>query len=74
MSDTHWLDSPKIVEVSHNDTTSALFELYDIRQALSDKVKNKPLSADSDYTIDDALDSVIEFIEALDQKCTEIAP
>ena len=73
MSNTHWLDSPQLVEVSHNDTTSALFDLYDIRQALSDRVKNKPCN-DFDLKIGEALDSVIEFIEQLDKKCTEIAP
>jgi hypothetical protein len=74
MIDTHWLQSPKLVEVSYNDTTAALFELYDIRQALPHSVRNKPIDADSDFTIDEALNSVIEFLEALDQKCTEIAP
>ena len=72
MIDTHFLQSPKLIEVSYNDTTAALFDLYDIKRMLSDKVKNKPLSADNyDYTIGDSIDSLIEFLEDLDKKCTE---
>jgi len=72
MIDTHWLQSPKLIEVSYNDTTAALFDLYDIKRMLSDKVKNKPLSDDNDdYTIGDSIDSLIEFLEDLDKKCTE---
>jgi hypothetical protein len=73
MIDTHWLDNPRLVEVNHNDTTEALFMLYDIRTSLSEKMKDMPLS-DSDDTIGEAIDHVIQFIEQLDQKCTEIAP
>ena len=73
MIDTHWLDNPRSIEVNHNDTTEALFMLYDLRTALSDKVKNQPLD-DSDDTIGEAIDHVIEFIEQLDHKCTEVAP
>jgi hypothetical protein len=73
MIDTHWLESPRLIEVNYNDTTAVLFDLYDIRQALSDRVKNKPCN-DFDLNIGQALDSVIEFIEQLDKKCTEIAP
>ena len=73
MIDTHWLDNPRLVEVNHNDTTDALFMLYDIRTSLSEKMKDMPLS-DSDDTIGEAIDHVIQFIEQLDQKCTEIAP
>ena len=50
MIDTHWLDNPRLVEVNHNDTTEALFMLYDIRTSLSEKMKDMPLS-DSDDTI-----------------------
>jgi len=73
MIDTHFLECHRLVEVNYNDTTAALFQLYDIRQALSDRVKNKPID-DFDLTLGEALDSVIQFIEQLDQKCTEIAP
>lgn len=73
MIDTHWLDNPRTIEVNHNDTTEALFMLYDLRSSLSEKMKDKPLS-DSDDTIGEAIDHVIQFIEQLDQKCTEIAP
>ena len=73
MIDTHFLEFPRLVEVNYNDTTAALFQLYDIRQALSDRMKNKPID-DFDLTLGEALDSVIQFVEQLDQKCTEIAP
>ena len=73
MIETHWLDNPRLVEVNHNDTTEALFMLYDLRTSLSEKMKDKPLN-DSDDTIGEAIDHVIQFIEQLDQKCTEIAP
>ncbi len=46
MIDTHWLQSPKPVEINFNDVTGALFNLYDIKESLSDKVKNKPLEGD----------------------------
>jgi alpha-D-ribose 1-methylphosphonate 5-triphosphate synthase subunit PhnI len=73
MIDTHWLDNPRSIEVNHNDTTEALFMLHDLRTVLSDKVKNQPLD-DSDDTVGEAIDHVIEFIEQLDHKCTEVAP
>ena len=73
MIDTHWLDNSRLVEVNHNDTTEALFMLYDLRTSLSEKMKDMPLS-DSDDTIGETIDHVIQFIEQLDQKCTEIAP
>ena len=38
MIDTHWLQSPKPVEINFNDVTGALFDLYDIRDALSKKI------------------------------------
>jgi hypothetical protein len=71
MIDTHWLENPRMVPVSYNDTTAALFNLYDIKRALSGKVKNKPLDGDSEeYTIGDALDDAIEFLEQLDKAAT----
>ena len=46
MIDTHWLQSPKPVEINFNDVTGALFDLYDIKESLSSRVKNKPLEGD----------------------------
>jgi len=44
----------------------ALFDLYDIRNALSIKDKAMEKSDGSDETIGDALDSAIEFLEQLE--------
>jgi hypothetical protein len=75
MIDTHWLQSPKPVEINFNDVTGALFDLYDIRDALAQKVKEQPLDGDClGFTLGQTLDSVIDFIEKLEVKCTEIAP
>ncbi len=38
MIDTHWLENPVRLEVDHNNLTAALFELYDIKAALSQKL------------------------------------
>lgn len=47
---------------------SALCDLYDIREALSDKVKNQPKDDEgTDITIGDCLDDVISFLESLEQ-------
>ena len=71
MIDTHWLENPRMVPVNYNDTTAALFNLYDIKRELSGKVKNKPLNGDFDeYTIGDALDDAIKFLEQLDKAVT----
>ena len=34
MIDTHWLENPVKLEVDYNNLTSAMFELYDIKEAL----------------------------------------
>jgi hypothetical protein len=74
MIDTHWLQSPKPVEINFNDVTGALFNLYDIKESLSDRVKNKPLEGDClGFTLGQTLDSVIEFLEQLEKKCTEVS-
>jgi hypothetical protein len=43
MIDTHWLQSPKPVEINFNDVTGALFDLYDIKESLSSRVKKQAL-------------------------------
>ena len=45
---------------------NALFDLYDVRAALSRVVKNQEKSDGSDETIGDALDNAIEFLEQLE--------
>ena len=62
MTDTNWNDGIT------NDISSALCDMYDIRNTLSEKIKNKPKDADgTDTTIGDCLDSVIEFLEDLER-------
>ncbi len=62
MTDTNWNDGIA------NDISSALCDMYDIRNTLSEKIKNKPKDADgTDTTIGDCLDSVIEFLEDLER-------
>ncbi len=54
--------------MNKDDISSALFDMYDIRNTLSTSIKNKPKDSDgSDITIGDCLDSVIEFLESLEQ-------
>jgi len=51
-----------------NEISSALFDMYDIRKALSKGIKNKPKdSEDTDTTIGDCIDSVIETLERLEE-------
>ncbi len=49
--------------------TSALYDIYDVRNALSEEVKNQPKDSDgTDITIGDCLDDVITFLEAIDEE------
>jgi hypothetical protein len=51
-----------------NETQSALFDMYDIRRALSEKIKNMPKDNEgTEFTIGECLDSVISFLESLEQ-------
>jgi len=62
MTDTNWNDGIT------NDLSSALCDMYDIRNTLSNKVKNQPKDNDgTETTIGDCLDSVIEFLENLER-------
>jgi len=45
---------------------NALFDLYDVRAALSRAVKNQEKSDGSAETIGDALNNAIEFLEQLE--------
>jgi hypothetical protein len=48
--------------------SSALFDMYDIRNVLSAKIKNKPKDNDGTiFTVGDCIDSVIEFLEDLER-------
>lgn len=51
-----------------NEISSALFDMYDIRKALSKGIKNKPKDSESTETsIGDCIDSVIETLERLEE-------
>ena len=50
-----------------NDISSALLDAYDIREALSAKIKNRPKDNEgSDITIGDCLDDIISTLEQLE--------
>ena len=69
MIDTHWLENPIKLEVDLNELTSVLFDLYDIKAALSQKVLKQKYNADFDEcTIESGLNSVIEFLTSLEKQ------
>jgi len=54
--------------INQNNLSSALCDMYDIREALTDKIKNKPKESDgTDITIGDCIDDVILFLEGLEK-------
>jgi hypothetical protein len=67
MIDTHWLENPVRLEVDYNNLTAAMFELHDIKAALSQKVLKQSYNSDfDDHTIEAGLNSVIEFLQTLE--------
>jgi hypothetical protein len=69
MIDTHWLENPVRLEVDHNNLTAALFELHDIKAALSQKVLKQTYNADfEDQTIESGLNAVIDFLKSLENQ------
>jgi len=53
--------------IDQNALSDAVLNMYDIREALSEKIKNKSLhEPTTDYTIGDCLDDVILFLEQLE--------
>lgn len=54
--------------IDSNALSDAVLNMYDIREALSDRVKNKSLHEhNTDYTIGDCLDDVILFLKQLEE-------
>ena len=48
-----------------NDLVSALLDMYDVRNALSEEALNQPKDNDgTEITVGECLDDVIEFLEA----------
>jgi hypothetical protein len=67
MIDTHWTDEEVSIDVSPNDLTSALCDLQDVRNALSERIKNRPKDSEgTEITIGDCLDDVIYFLQKLE--------
>lgn len=55
--------------LDQNKVSDAVLNMYDIRDALSARIKNKPKDNDgTDYTIGDCIDDVIMFLESLEEK------
>jgi hypothetical protein len=55
--------------LDQNEVSNALLNMYDIRDALSERTKSKPLhdDTDSDYSIGDCIYDVILFLESIDR-------
>jgi len=54
--------------IDSNQLSSALCDMYDIRSALSTRMKNKPKDNEgTEITIGDCLDDVILFLESLEE-------
>jgi hypothetical protein len=55
--------------IDSNALSNAVLNMYDIREALSKRTKNKPLNddTDSDYSIGDCIDDVVLFLEQLEE-------
>ena len=54
--------------MNQNNLSSALCDMYDIREALSQRIKNKPKDNDgTEITIGMCIDDVILFLESLEE-------
>lgn len=55
-----------------NEIASALLDAYDIKNALSARIKNRPKDNEgTEITIGDCLDSIIETLETLEAANTQ---
>ena len=60
------------IMVNQNSLSSALCDMYDIREALSTRIKNRPKDNDgTEITIGMCIDDVILFLEQLDTGADE---
>jgi hypothetical protein len=58
--------------INQNALSSALCDMYDIREALSTHIKNRPKDNEgTGITIGDCIDDVILFLEQLDTGANE---
>lgn len=54
--------------IDQNALSDAVLNMYDIRDALPDRIKNKSLhEPTTDYTIGDCIDDVLLFLEQLEE-------
>jgi hypothetical protein len=55
--------------LDQNQVSNAVLNMYDIRDTLSKRIKNKPLNddTDSDYSVGDCIDDVILFLEGIEK-------
>jgi hypothetical protein len=53
--------------LDQNQVSNAVLNMYDIREFLSDKIKNRSMEPDSDYSVGDCLDDVILFLEGIEK-------
>ena len=55
--------------LDQNQVSNDVLNMYDIRDALTKRTKNKPLNDDtgSDYSVGDCIDDVILFLESLEE-------
>lgn len=52
--------------MNHNNITSALMDMYDLRRAIPKTIKNKPKDNEgTETTVGDCIDAVIEVLENL---------
>lgn len=54
-------------QINGDAVASALFDLYDVRNALPERIKRMPKDSDgTEITIGDCLDDAIAFLESID--------
>ena len=68
MIDTHWMEGSKPIEVNPNDVTSALCDIRDVRAALPERILHSRIDDESDYTVNDAIKTITDFLEDLERQ------
>ena len=68
MIDTHWMEGSKPIEVNPNDVTAALCDLRDIADAIPQRILHSRIDDESDYTVNDAIKTITDFLEDLERQ------
>lgn len=56
-------------EINYSDYSAMLMNMYDVRRALPEHVKNAQVdNEDADFTVGDLIDGVIETLESYDEE------